>query len=309
MIVLAIAVAIFVMILPQDQAFRPGAFGTLASSQILVKKSHLGRELNMLVRDEANKQTHVAVYGSNNPIAEEDKPLERVSLSKKILFLSLWAGFIGYAFFLSPGGTPEGSARDFELIKKLIYTPYDGTTNAIFVAIFNILGIIPFVFAALFIPGAKTQKLPPALFSTLMMAMGYGAAGPYLAFRKINTTVTKSNQGRGSFIFEFNPIWILALGWASYLFYYMISQMLSLGVGEVVSDYFQLCSSSRLVIASSIDLAILSTVIVDPIAEDIQRRTSSSSSSFSVLPAWSYASVPVLGPIFYLLTRPKLPQE
>ena len=55
------------------------------------------------------------------------------------------------------GGSPEITALDNELITKMIQTPFDGTTNPIFVALFNSLGIIPAVYASLLLPGKKNQ--------------------------------------------------------------------------------------------------------------------------------------------------------
>ena len=61
---------------------------------------------------------------------------------------------------LAPGGTESAKALDMELLKTLVASPLSATVNPIFVAIFNSLGILPFVYSALLLPGAKNQNIP-----------------------------------------------------------------------------------------------------------------------------------------------------
>lgn len=179
----------------------------------------------------------------------------------KLAYVALWVGFFVVAFFLVPGGSPASSAQDTELIKALISEPFGDKVNSLYAAIFNFLGILPAIYAGLLIPGAKGQKLPTGLFTALSFALGFGALGPYLAFRNINTEVTQTSRGRGSAAFEFKGTWIAALGFATCLVYHMFSSMANQGSATVLSDFVNLCATSKLSLVSTIDFAILSLAV------------------------------------------------
>ena len=77
--------------------------------------------------------------------------------------LALAAGWVALgsaAAFVAPQGT---SAFDMDLIKGLVSAPFSGATNPIFEALFNSLGVVPAVYAALLLPGAKDQPRLPAV--------------------------------------------------------------------------------------------------------------------------------------------------
>lgn len=61
-------------------------------------------------------------------------------------------------------------------------------------------------------------------------------------------------------------------------------------------------TKSALVAASSIDLAILSLVVINPMREDCRRR------GWDASAALPFCLIPVLGPALYLLFRPQLPK-
>ena len=63
---------------------------------------------------------------------------------------------------------------------------------------------------------------------------------------------------------------------------------------------------------STIDLAVLSTFIFEPIREDMARRgwwDDDEESTAQVLRLLAFVLVPVLGPAVYLATRPVLPED
>ena len=81
-------------------------------------------------------------------------------------------------FDLSP------ASADNRLIADAIADPT--SLNPYFFAIFNALGVLPGVNAALLLPGSKGQSplyAPP--FLAAAFALGYGAIGPYLALRQV----------------------------------------------------------------------------------------------------------------------------
>jgi len=174
------------------------------------------------------------------------------------IYFILWISFVIYAFMIAPGGSAEATLIDNELIKKLILTPYDGTTNPIFVALFNLLGILPAIYASLLLPGSKKQSVPALPFVILSFALGFFAAGPYLGLRSIQNSVIDSERGRGSFLFESKITGLLLLGFASYLIFYGITNALGY---PTLAEYFELFKNQRLVHVSTIDFTILSLAV------------------------------------------------
>lgn len=105
------------------------------------------------------------------PVVTSADELEENPL--KIPFITVWALFIAYAFNLSPPDADPTFTGD--VIQKILNTPFDGSVNPIFVAIFNYLGVYPAIFAALLLPGAKPQKVPalPFVFSSFALGSSF----------------------------------------------------------------------------------------------------------------------------------------
>ena len=103
----------------------------------------------------------------------------------RLAYALLWVSLLVYAFGIAPGGSPEAAAIDSTIIAKMISTPYDGTMNPIFVAIFNALGIVPAVLASLLLPGSgrlqgsngPSQRLPALPFVIGSFALGFFGVG------------------------------------------------------------------------------------------------------------------------------------
>jgi hypothetical protein len=230
-------------------------------------------------------------------------PTDSERQTPRFAYLGLWAGLLGYVVLAAPGGSPEASAIDLELIKKIVSTPFDGTTNPIFVALFNSLGIIPAVLASLVLPGSKDQKVPALPFVILSFALGFFAAGPYLGLREINTDVTQAdvaNSKRGVFEGKLPAAGMLAFFGA--LIYYVITQG---DFAQQCADFDTLFRNQQLVHVSTIDFTILSLAMWDPLSEDYKRRVGveyeGESGLFPLLPkAWMYTVVPVLGPVLWV---------
>lgn len=45
---------------------------------------------------------------------------------RRIAYFALWASFVAYAFTIAPGGSPEATAIDNQIIQTVIQTPGDG---------------------------------------------------------------------------------------------------------------------------------------------------------------------------------------
>ena len=118
---------------------------------------------------------------------------------KRAIYIALWSGLIAYTFLLSPGGSAEAAAKDSDLIKTILSTPFDGTVSPAFVAVFNALGILPAIYASLLLPAGKDQRVPvfPFVFSSFFL--GFFGIGPYLLLREPKTGVVTYEE-RGYFL-------------------------------------------------------------------------------------------------------------
>jgi len=178
--------------------------------------------------------------------------------SRRISYLILWLGLIGYAFGLSPGGSPESTIIDNNTIMDMIYSPYVGKYSPIFVSIFNALGLLPLILASLLLPGAKLQRVPAIPFVVLSMFLGFFGIGPYLGLRYIKTDISDANKGRGTSIFEFKPVSVLFLGFGLYLCYYAVFGTFD---GDRIGAFLEMFKNQRLAHVSTIDFTILSLAV------------------------------------------------
>lgn len=249
----------------QIQSFRCNIHHRRLSPEILRVKKPYHNKVAPFQRESIERY---AVKDSAEILEERSSP--------RVLYFALWASFLGFAFLFAPGGdyystinplaieqgvtSASVAATDNVLLQKLISTPFDGQTNALFVAIFNALGILPATYSGLLLPGASKQSkvLPTALFSALSFAMGFGALGPYLALRRISTSVTSESKPS---IVENKVLWVPAIGFALFLLYFLCRQSFGDATTNVVGDFVELCSHSRLALASTIDFAILSLAV------------------------------------------------
>ncbi len=106
-------------------------------------------------------------------------------MSIKIGLGLLWLGFAIYAFFLAPPDQPN----TLELIKNLIAGNWQGI-NPIVVSLFNLLGIVPMIYACLLFIDGRQQKIPASPFITFSFAVGAFSLLPYLALRSPNHVFT-----------------------------------------------------------------------------------------------------------------------
>jgi hypothetical protein len=184
-------------------------------------------------------------------VAETDNPL-------KYAYFSVWLALVVYVFGnIAPADVdPDFSAT---MIQKILTTPYDGTVNPIFVAIFNLLGVYPALFASLLLPASKKQPIVAWPFIFGAFALGYFAEGPYLAFRKIRTSGSIEEVGAGNRLFDNKIAPILLFGFSAFLTYFAIfGDFLN---GDRIEDFIRLFMSQRLVHVSTIDFTILTFVV------------------------------------------------
>merc|ERR1712146_441717 len=207
-------------------------------------------------------------------------------------------GLLSYAAIFAPGGSPEATSYDLELIRTILSTPFDGTVSPVFIFIFNALGIIPAVLASLLLSGSKGQRIPAAPFVFGSFVVGYFSVSPYLIAREERIDVTYENRGFGTNAFESKLTSLALVTFSSYLIFYVFTG--GEAFSESVSSYLELFKTSKLVNVSSIDFTILSLAMYDPMKEDMRRR------DWKGYPAQAFCAIPALGPSIYLSLRPPL---
>jgi hypothetical protein len=207
----------------------------------------------------------------------------------KRLFWLLWLGFIGYAFLLAPPDRPD----TLQLIIDLSTGKWAGI-NPLIIALFNLMGILPLVYAALMLVDGKTQRISAGLFSAASFGVGAFAILPYLAWREPNS---RSIGERSGMIKLVDSRWcgiLLAIG-AIVLLVYGISN------GDW-ADFVQQWRSSRFIHVMSLDFCLLALLLPVLISDDIQRRNFTNPAAIRLL-----SLIPLCGGLVYLCIRPSLP--
>ena len=235
---------------------------------------------------------------SSDPSSSEFSPFSEPS---RLALAAGWVALGGAAAFVAPSGT---QAFDLELVTTLVSSPFSGAANPIFEALFNSLGVVPAVYAALLLPGARDQPRLPALPPIVAsFALGFFALGPYLILREPREEpVTKSSLGWATrTVFESKPFAIFNAAFAVFLAGYAATHLNS----DAVSGFVQLWTEqSALCCVSSCDLLVLSLAMYGAMAEDMRRRD-----AFDPAKCAAFCALPVVGPTLWLVTRPSLPED
>jgi hypothetical protein len=209
---------------------------------------------------------------------------------RRITLFLLWLGFILYAFLLAPPDQPD----TLDLITKLSTGQWGGI-NPLVVSLFNLMGIYPLIYSAVLLIDGRGQKIPAWPFVLGSFAVGAFAILPYLALRQANPVFSGEKSG---LIKLLDSRWFglsLLLG-ALALLVYGFSQ----GNG---ADFIAQWQSSRFIHVMSLDFYFLSLVFPLLLKDDMSRRGMKNPSLF-----WLVSLLPLLGPAWYLCTRPPLPE-
>ncbi|KAG5180792.1 hypothetical protein JKP88DRAFT_349377 [Tribonema minus] len=190
------------------------------------------------------------------------------------------------------------------MIADLISNPFDPQINALFLVIFNALGIMPAVFAQLLLPASKDQKpVPAAPFVLGSFAGGLFLLGPYLALRQYRPRVDETSLGGLAKATNSKIGGVLTLVSACGLVAYAVQS----GALATLPEFLTLFNAQTLVHVSTVDLSLLSLVMWEPMLEDMRRRGAYTDGSGSQkLKLAAFCAIPVLGPAAYVATRPPL---
>lgn len=209
-------------------------------------------------------------------------------MSRKIGFWLLWVSVIIYAFFLAPPNQPD----TFQLIKNLSTGNWEGI-NPLIIALFNIMGIWPFIYSCLVFFDSREQKIPAWPFAAASFGVGAFALLPYLALREPNQGFTGS---KGIFLKLLDSRWFgvaLTLGTLNLLGFGLLK-------GDW-GDFIQQWQTNRFIHVMSLDFCLLCLLFPALLGDDMARRGLKNSPLF-----WVVALVPLVGSLLYLCLRPPL---
>ncbi|KAF8072514.1 hypothetical protein HT031_000174 [Scenedesmus sp. PABB004] len=224
-------------------------------------------------------------------------------LAVNAALLGLWAGLMAYVFVLAPNQTPT---IDAFVVQKLVGLKADDPfqVNVVFTALWNCMGLYPLIYAAILIPGARTDKLPAWPFVCASVFLGAYALIPYMALWAPKSPPealpppAAELEGPGRFYMRAAETPWLGAALAAGAGYWLLAA-LSAG-GGAWAGYLQLFDESRLVHATSVDFALCTLLMPFWMANDAQGRNWDKSGLVPLL-----CLLPLVGPATYLLLRPK----
>ncbi len=200
----------------------------------------------------------------------------------------MWLVFVSYAFIWAP----VDRGNTMSLIMDAIFFRTDRLDVSV-IAVFNLLGVWPGIYASILLADAAGRRLPAWPFVLGSCVLGAFALLPYLALREDDGTFRGTRTGAVRF-FDSRAV-------GAGLF---ASTLLLIGLGLLRGDlarYGAMFKTESLVHMMTIDFAVLSCVFPSALAADMERRGLRSRSLF-----WLVASLPLVGPAAYVALRPKL---
>lgn len=207
---------------------------------------------------------------------------------RKVALWTLWIGLAAYAFTLAPPDRPD----TLELIKNLSTGNIAGI-NPLIVALFNIMGLLPLLYACVLYVDGRGQKLPAWLFSAGSFAVGAFALLPYLALRQPNPDFVGEKSGLLKIT---DSRWFgggVAIGSIALLVY-------GLTQGDW-SDFVDQWQTSRFIHVMSLDFCLLCLLFPVLLKDDMARRGWQNPRVF-----WAVALLPLFGALAYVTLRPPL---
>ena len=214
----------------------------------------------------------------------------------KIFFGSLWLGFSGYAFLLAP---PD-SADSLQLIINLSTGKWAGI-DPLIIALFNLMGILPMVYACLLLIDGKTQTLTAGLFSAASFAVGAFAILPYLALRVSHPT-PETERLRSAGIDRRGIIKLVDSRWFGVTLTIGTIVLLIYGITQGNwTNFVQQWQTSRFIHVMSLDFCLLTLLLPVLIGEDMQLRNFANPQLVKLL-----SLIPLVGGLIYLCIRPNL---
>ena len=203
----------------------------------------------------------------------------------------LWLGFIVYAF----GFSPPDQADTVTLIQALASGQWQGI-NPLIVALFNIMGLWPMIYASVLLIDGSGQRFPAWPFVLGSFAVGAFALLPYLGLRRPNPSFSGT---KSKLLAVVDSRWTgaaIALG-----------VFILLGYGCLTGDwgdFVQQWQTSRFIHVMSLDFCLLCLLFPALLGDDMARR--GLTARWIV---WAVTFTPLVGPSLYLALRPPLQES
>ncbi|MBD2137788.1 DUF2834 domain-containing protein [Anabaena sp. FACHB-1237] len=210
---------------------------------------------------------------------------------RKITFGVLWIGFISYAFVFAPPEDPH----TFELIKNLSTGNWQNI-NPIIIALFNIMGIWPFIYSTIVFIDGRNQKIPAWPFATASFALGAFALLPYLALRSENREFT----GQKNLFLTILDSRILAI-----LLTLTSLGTLSLAFSGDWSNFWQQWHNNRFIHVMTLDFIMLSLLFPTLVTDDLAKRDFKNKEMTQKIIS-QLSLIPFVGALIYLCLRPQI---
>lgn len=206
----------------------------------------------------------------------------------RIIFFLLWLGFITYAFIFAPPDSPD----TLDLIKRLSFGQWSGI-NPLIVSLFNIMGILPLIYACLLPIDGRGQRVRAWPFLVGSFAFGAFALLPYFFLRNPNPQFIGQKNLFLKIIDSKITAIVITLG-ALYLLSYGLLQ------GNW-TDFIAQWQGNRFINVMSLDFCLLSTLFPVLVPDDLERRKSKDYSWLIFV-----SLIPLVGPLLYLCLRANL---
>lgn len=216
------------------------------------------------------------------------------SLQRKFVFGGIWLGFSAYAFLLAPPNDPKTVEQIIALS-----TGQWGKLNPVIVALFNLMGVWPMLYAAVALPDGHCQpeqndgdRSVTQAWPFVVGSFGLGAFMllPYLALR------SPAPHWRGESSRFLNILTSRLFG-----LFLLANALLWLGYALSQGDWSNFLAqwqSSRFIHVMSLDFCLL-TILFPVLAQDDARRHGLASPQWT----WLTPALPILGAAIYLCLR------
>ncbi len=247
--------------------------------------------MRLCVNDSGTPQSHSKLKEAPtffNILLNSAHSPHRANMTQKIGFALLWLGFSVYAFVFAPPAQPD----TFDLIVKLSSGEWAGINPAI-VALFNLMGVWPMLYACLALIDGVGQKVPAWPFVVASFGVGAFAILPYMALRSPQSTFSGEKTKLLSLL---DSPWtgrVLALGTLVLLGYGLLNGSWS--------DFARQWQSSQFIHVMSLDFCMLCAIASPLIKSDMAKRGMQNPTLF-----WTATLIPLLGVVFYLSVRKPL---
>ena len=211
-------------------------------------------------------------------------------MARKLFFGLLWLALTIYAIASSTWLTSNFKS-DFALIAKMSTGDIAGI-NPMLVAVFYIMGIFPFVYAAFILFENKPEQVSPYPFFLGSMGLGAFVLLPYLALRKPDGTW----DGQKNLLQKALDSRLMAISTSIAL---IVLLVWGITQGDL-SDYASQWQTTQFIHVMTIDFFLLCLLFPAVLKDDFQRRGVEGG-----LKAIAY--IPLFGALIYWCLRPQLP--